>query len=200
MKKSIVIYLSALLAVILLLPSCIGGSNGGPTMHVTDPTMSAATTTAQSTTAVTTTENPTQTTTEITEPDISIPVETHTVAEGEEVMLVSADPSNPFIEAVVQKYGISPDRLVAFYASSMQTDGNLVFEFDGSVNSGGKPIRTTKTLKNIYTVSPAPELLAKKATGTVAEGNEYSERDSKYCELFVKWIVFKVYAKDIQNA
>jgi len=120
------------------------------------------------------------------------------VSDDDEIMLVSADPSNPFLNAVVLKYGVSPQRLVAFYASSMKKDANLVFEFDGTRDKYGKPVRDTSTLKNIYTVSASLE--AKKATGTAAEGNEYSTKDSLYCEYFTKWVIFKVYANDIKNA
>jgi len=195
MKKSF-LYIAVLLVVILLLPSCIGNRGGGPTLNVTDPTLPAMT---QSVTEPVTQQAVTETTTELTQPpEMTFPTETQSVADDEEVMLVSADPQNPYLNAVVQKYGLDPATLVAFYASSMKTDGNLVFEFDGSVGSNGKPVRTTKTLINIYTVDE--NLVAKKATGKASEGNEYSKRDSLYCEYFVKWVVFKIYAKDIQNA
>ena len=194
MKKAFVSILSLAL-VVLLLSSCVGNNNGGPTLSVTDPTLSS-TSAVMPTQPVT--EQPTETTTELTEPDFSVPSETQSVAEDEEVMLVSSDPSNQYIAAVVAKYGVNSSNLVAFYASSMTTDGNLVFEFDGSIGSDGRPVRTTKTLKNIYTVDK--DLVAKKATGTAEEGNEYTKKESLYCEYFVKWVVFKVYAKDIQNA
>lgn len=190
------IYISVLFILVSLLTAC-QKNRGGPTINVTDPTLPV------STQAVTVNESSTQQTTEeitvdITEPDISVPSETQSVAEDEEIMLVSADPSNPFLNAVVEKYGVSADRLVAFYASSMKTNGNLVYEFDGTTNSSGKMVRNTSTLKNIYTVDE--NLVAKKATGTPEEGNEYSKKDSLYCEYFSKWVVFKVYGKAIQDA
>ena len=195
MKK--VIHSALLLIVISLLLCSCSNNRSNPTINVDVPTSEAETTSTlttepnQQTTVPVTDEN--------TEPDETV-VTTTSEDKKNEKMVFSSDPSNPFIQAVVGKYGVSADRLVAYYANSMTTNGNLVFEFDGSKDANGKAVRNKDTLKNIYTVSQPPELIAKKATGTAAEGNEYTEKESKLCQTFTEQVVFRFFSKELQNA
>ena len=52
-------------------------------------------------------------------------------------MVFSSDPSNEFITAVVSKYGVNASNLVAYYVSSGTSNGNLVYEFDGTIGENG---------------------------------------------------------------
>ena len=185
MKK--ISFLILIISFCLLLTAC------GNTEEVTTAVTTTETTT-QTTTAATTTEATTVTTTKA-----ATTAATTTEATTAAVKMVcSASADNPYLNAVVQKYGIDPYYLVAYYNDSGNSNGNLVFEFDGTTNSDGRLKRTNDTLKNIYTVDSSYN--AKKATGTAAEGNEYSSADSLKCKYFVKLVVFKYSGNDIQNA
>jgi len=201
MKRFISFFLIIILCV-LLLSSCINHDRGSPTITVTQPVLTTesnrgsqgtsghdndetVTTDSQPATA------PTETTTE--------PVSSSSKQSGEK-MVFSSDPNNAFIMAVVNKYGVNASNLVAYYASSQTTNANLVYEFNGTVGSNGRPVRTIDTLVNIYTVTAPPELLAKKASGTKAEGNEYDEKDTKLCRFFTENVLFRFFGDEIQNA
>ncbi len=67
-------------------------------------------------------------------------------------MIFSDDPSNRYIQAVVQKYGTDAALLAAIYTEPA-ADTNMVWEFDGTVNADGKLIRNADTLKYVYTVT-----------------------------------------------
>lgn len=136
----------------------------------------------------------------------SVPAETPTeqitsvTEKSDSKMVFSSDPNNIFISAVVKKYSVNASNLVAYYLASEDTNGNLVYEFDGTIGSDGRPVRTIETLKNIYAVSAPPELTAKKASGTAAEGNEYNERDTRLCRYFTEFVVFRFFSEELQNA
>jgi hypothetical protein len=142
------------------------------------------------------TDNPTTTVPDntSTEPATSSSQQTN------EKMVFSSDPNNPFISAVVKRYGVSASNLVAYYVSSGTSNANLVYEFNGTIGADGRPVRNKDTLKSIYTVSAPPELLAKKASGTAAEGNEYNEKDTKLCRFFTDNVVFRFFGDELQNA
>ena len=205
MKKIIAGILSIFLCT-LIFTSCLNRGRGDPTISVTQPISTAAN--AQNT------EPASQQTSDVTEiitsqtefatsgvPDNqqTEPASADADANGKK-MVFSSDPQNAFISAVVAKYSVDASNLVAYYVSGGDSNGNLVFEFDGTVGSDGRRLRTRDTLKNIYTVSPPPELIAKKASGTAAEGNEYNERDTKLCRYFTDYVLFRFFADDIQNA
>jgi len=202
MKRFISCFLIIILCVFIF-SSCLNrGDNGGPTLSVTQPVSVPDST--QNVEDVTGHENSQdgesvpQTT--AASPDITTEAVTSASNKTDEKMVFSSDPNNIFISAVVSKYGVNSANLVVYYASSGTSNANLVYEFNGAVGTDGRPIRTKDTLKNIYTVSAPPELLAKKASGTAAEGNEYNERDTKLCKYFTDYVVFRFFADDIQNA
>ncbi len=187
----------------LLFSSCSASNRGGPTLSVTQPVVSVSETTqstdiASQPSSVVTDESTTQPT--VVTQEYSTEPATTTSTNSNDKMVFSSDPQNAFVSAVVAKYGVNASNLVAYYVSSGNSNGNLVYEFDGTLGSDGRPVRTKDTLKNIYTVSAPPELLAKKASGTAAEGNEYNERDTWLCRYFTENVVFRFFAEEIQNA
>ena len=201
MKRLVSCFLIVILCV-LLLSSCVDRKRGGPTLSVSQPT-SVPSTTANTENVPSLTETQPSETVSQTESTTAVittePVST-TANTTNEKMVFSSDPENIFITAVVSRYGVNASNLVAYYASSQSSNGNLVYEFDGTLGSDGRPVRTKETLKSIYTVSAPPELLAKKASGTAAEGKEYDEKDTKLCQFFTEQVVFRFFAKDLQNA
>lgn len=199
MKKAFSFF-SFVLICLFIFSSCSNRGRSGPTLSVTDPVSVTQTTqSTESTTQQVSEQTVSQTT---TVPADTVPTEPVTTNAGQtdDKMVFSSDPENIFISAVVAKYGVDASNLVAFYVSSEKSNANLVYEFDGTVGSDGRAVRSKKTLKNIYTVSAPPELLAKKASGTAAEGNEYDEKDTKLCQYFTDNVLFRFFAKDIQNA
>lgn len=201
MKRYISCFVLVLLCVFLF-SSCLNSDRGGPTIHVTQPVTAPQTTQSTENTTeqvITQTDEQVSQTTAVPE-DVSTEPVTSSSNKTNDKMVFSSNPENIFISAVVAKYGVSSSNLVAYYVSSESSNANLVYEFNGTVGSDGRPVRTKETLKNIYTVSAPPELLAKKASGTAAEGNEYNERDTKLCRYFTDFVVFRFFADDIQNA
>ena len=201
MKRFITCFALALLCVFLF-SSCLNRDRGGPTIHVTQPITAPQTTqnNENNTEQVSTQSDEQVSTTTTVSDDVSTEPVTSSTDKTNDKMVFSSDPENIFISAVVAKYGVNASNLVAYYVSSESSNANLVYEFNGTVGSDGRPIRTKDTLKNIYTVSAPPELLAKKASGTAAEGNEYNERDTKLCRYFTDFVVFRFFADEIQNA
>ena len=198
-------YISCFALVLLcafLFSSCLNRDRGGPTIHVTQPvTASQTTQNNENNTEQVSTQSDEQVSPSTTVPDdVSTEPVTSSTDKTNDKMVFSSDPENIFISAVVAKYGVNASNLVAYYVSSENSNANLVYEFNGTVGSDGRPIRTKDTLKNIYTVSAPPELLAKKASGTAAEGNEYNERDTKLCRYFTDFVLFRFFADEIQNA
>lgn len=59
---------------------------------------------------------------------------------------------NKFVDAVVAKYGIDREGLITAY-SIKGRDNNYVWQFDGSRDENGKPIRNADTLKYVYYVN-----------------------------------------------
>lgn len=67
-------------------------------------------------------------------------------------MIFTDDPSNQFIQAVAEKYGLDTSRLAAIYTEP-PADTNMVWEFNGMADENGKLIRNADTLKYVYTVT-----------------------------------------------
>ena len=112
---------------------------------------------------------------------------------GEMAFSDSAD--NKYINAVAQKYGAAPEKLVAIYTVP-DNNGNLVLEFDGTKNEYGKLIRNENTLVAIYSVDK--QLSCKRASKSSAL-NEYS-----YGEMMVMCItttkhIMPEFEKEVQG-
>ncbi|MCR4564243.1 MAG: hypothetical protein K5755_06390 [Clostridiales bacterium] len=201
MKRFFTLFLIVILSAFLF-SSCLNRNHGGPTISVTVPSSVPDTTQGAENTSEQVTQDNGESVVQTTALPDNVSTEPFTTSQNQSdnKMVFTSDPDNPFINAVVSRYGVNASNLVAYYVSSGTSGANLVYEFDGTVGSDGRPVRTLDTLKNIYTVSAPPELLAKKASGTAAEGNEYNEKDTKLCRFFTEQVVFRFFAKDIQNA
>lgn len=75
-----------------------------------------------------------------------------TLPEKKGDMVFTADVNDPFIQAIVTKYGVDPARLAGIYMNPA-SDSNYFWEFNGTVDANGKLIRNTSTLKYVYTVT-----------------------------------------------
>ncbi|MBQ8184116.1 MAG: hypothetical protein IJ025_09505 [Clostridia bacterium] len=90
-------------------------------------------------------------------------------------MAFSDNADNKYIKAIVTKYGVNPENLVALYTVP-DNDGNIVLEFDGSKDSNGKLIRDESSLISIYSIDK--NLNSKRASETHSL-NEYSYGEMK---------------------
>ena len=133
------------------------------------PDSSAATTSSQATTIFNVTQqNPVVTPTDA-------PATTEKVYEKTGEMAFSDDANNKYIKAIVNKYGVNAENLVALYTVP-DNDGNIVLEFDGSRDNNGKPIRNKDTLISIYSVDKS---LNSKRASENSSLNEYSYGEMK---------------------
>lgn len=103
------------------------------------------------------------------------PATTEKVYEKTGEMAFSDDANNKYIKAVVNKYGVNAENLVALYTVP-DNNGNIVLEFDGSRDNNGKLIRTKDTLISIYSVDK--NLNSKRASEN-SSLNEYSYGEMK---------------------
>ncbi len=90
-------------------------------------------------------------------------------------MAFSDSAKNKYNKAIIDKYGVNPENIVAIYTVP-DNDGNLVLEFDGSVDANGKKIRTKDTLTAIYSID---KNLVSKCASENSSKNEYSYGEMK---------------------
>lgn len=141
-----------LCAVLLLLCACGNGAAPGEETA----TVSAAQTTvnAQTTEAVTPASGNTETQSaapQTTEAGTTLPLGL-TMPQEDYTTLFTDDPSNKFITAVAEKYGLDTSLLAAVYTDPV-SDSNQVWQFNGKTDSSGKLLRNADTLKYVYSVS-----------------------------------------------
>lgn len=103
------------------------------------------------------------------------PVTTEKVYEKTGEMAFSDSADNKYIKAIVDKYGVNAENLVALYTVP-DNDGNIVLEFDGSTDGNGKLIRNEDTLISIYSIDK--NLNSKRASEKLSL-NEYSYGEMK---------------------
>ena len=103
------------------------------------------------------------------------PATTEKVYEKTGEMAFSDSADNKYIKAIVDKYGVNAENLVALYTVP-DNDGNIVLEFDGSTDGNGKLIRNEDTLISIYSIDK--NLNSKRASEKLSL-NEYSYGEMK---------------------
>lgn len=135
------------LLVCLLFSGC-GAKEEVPTTTAPQTTTAPITTAAPTTTTTTTAPAP-ETTQAAT---IVFGGEVYTVPEKSGDMLFTDDPSNKFIRAVTDKYGVDASLLACIYKNPA-SDSNFVWQFNGQKDADGKPVRTPDTLKYVYLLS-----------------------------------------------
>ena len=134
----------------LLVCLLFSGCGAQDTESTTAPaTTVPATTTAPAATTTTTAPAPETTTQAAT---IVFGGEVYTVPEKSGDMLFTDDPSNKFIRAVTDKYGVDASLLACIYKNPA-SDSNFVWQFNGQKDADGKPVRTPDTLKYVYLLS-----------------------------------------------
>lgn len=62
--------------------------------------------------------------------------------------IFTTNPENKFIKTVSEQYGVDTHFLAALYTES--GNNNYVWQFDGTTDENGKPVRTPETLKYVY--------------------------------------------------
>ena len=140
-----------LCAALLLLCAC---GNGAMSAEVT-----ATVSTAQTTVPTQTTEAPpsagsaeTQAAApQTTQASTTLPFGI-TMPEEDYTTMFTDDPSNKFIAAVAQKYGLDTSLLAAVYTEPV-SDSNQVWQFNGKTDSSGKLLRNADTLQYVYSIS-----------------------------------------------
>ncbi len=140
-----------LCAALLLLCAC---GNGAVSAEVT-----ATVSTAQTTVPTQTTEAPpsagsaeTQAAApQTTQASTTLPFGI-TMPEEDYTTMFTDDPSNKFIAAVAQKYGLDTSLLAAVYTEPV-SDSNQVWQFNGKTDSSGKLLRNADTLQYVYSIS-----------------------------------------------
>lgn len=140
-----------LCAALLLLCAC---GNGAVSAEVT-----ATVSTAQTTVPTQTTEAPpsagsaeTQAAApQTTQASTTLPFGI-TMPEEDYTTMFTDDPSNKFIAAVAEKYGLDTSLLAAVYTEPV-SDSNQVWQFNGKTDSSGKLLRNADTLKYVYSIS-----------------------------------------------
>lgn len=103
------------------------------------------------------------------------PTTTEKVYEKTGEMSFSDSADNKYINAIVTKYGVNAEYLVALYTVP-DNDGNIVLEFDGTRDGNGKLIRDESTLISIYSIDK--NLNSKRASEKLSL-NEYSYGEMK---------------------
>lgn len=103
------------------------------------------------------------------------------------VMAFSDSADNKYIKLVADKYGVSPSVLAAIYTLAyegmeQEADGNIVLQFDGSVDSEGKLIRTEDTLEMIYMIDA--DDVCTKASVDGSQQDDYNAAKRKVVVLF----------------
>ncbi len=141
-----------LCAVLLLLCAC---GNGAVSAEVTATVSTAQTTVnAQTTEAVTPASGNTETQSaapQTTEAGTTLPLGL-TMPQEDYTTLFTDAPSNKFIVAVAEKYGLDTSLLAAVYTDPV-SDSNQVWQFSGKTDSSGKLLRNADTLKYVYSIS-----------------------------------------------
>ncbi len=144
MKKNIFLILT--LTVMLFLCAC--GKQDEP--DLTSDTISQTASEAFSENGETATE-PLKTTAPA---ETSAPQETHAVTAAPDIRtdgsksIFTTNPENKFIKTVAEQYGVDARFLAALYTES--DNNNYVWQFDGTTDENGKPVRTPETLKYVY--------------------------------------------------
>ncbi len=197
---------SLLLAVTLLLTLAACGTgkpqNGVTAVTTTKPAVTSTAATAASTTH---TEFSTQTTigstgavtTAVTKPEkiekTTAPPSKTTAPESTEkkgTVIFSDDADNAFVKAVADKYGADTSLLAAIYYVP-PSDSNVVLQFNGSKDNGGKLIRNGSTLKYIYTLD-ASHSVKKRASENPLENEGCGTGESIQMFFTVKkWLIPK---------
>lgn len=126
---------------------------------------------------------------------VTVPQTTEKVYEKTGDMAFSDSADNKYIKAVSSKYGVEPKKLAALYTVP-DNDGNIVLEFDGSVTSDGKLIRTEDTLVAIYSVDR--DLNCKRASENRSL-NEYSYGEMKVMFISVKKYIMPEFASQLNG-
>ncbi len=102
--------------------------------------------------------------------------------------IFSDDKNNKYLNAVAKKYKVLPETLACVYTVP-DTNGNIVLQFDGSVDKNNRYIRNNDTLIAIYTVDK--NLNSKRASND-EDLNEYEYGEMKTMFFSVgNWIIPK---------
>ncbi len=110
--------------------------------------------------------------------------------------IFSDDKNNKYLKAVAKKYNVLPETLACVYTVP-DTNGNIVLQFDGSVDKNNRYIRNNDTLIAIYTIDK--ELNSKRASNDESL-NEYEYGEMKTMFFSVgNWIIPK-FETELNNA
>ncbi|NMP37779.1 MAG: hypothetical protein GX051_06595 [Clostridiales bacterium] len=82
--------------------------------------------------------------------------------------IITTDRENKYIKAIVEKYKVNPDYLVAIYTEP-ESDNNMVYEFDGALKDDGTYLRSPDNMVRLYTVTA--DLKIEKAEADVSVRN-----------------------------
>lgn len=110
-------------------------------------------------------------------------------------MAFSDSPDNKYIKAVVQKYGVDAENLVALYTVP-DNDGNIVLQFDGTKDENGKLIRNEDTLVSIFSVD---KNLTSKCASENKSLNEYSTGEKIVMFLSVKNYIMPEFEEELKG-
>ncbi|MEG0546744.1 MAG: hypothetical protein RR552_06105, partial [Oscillospiraceae bacterium] len=115
------------------------------------------------------------------------------VVTKENNMKVSLDKDNKFIKLVAERYDIDPLLLAVLYDGD-GGDENTVWQFSGERDKNGKLLRSSRTLKFVYTVKQNGAM--QRTNG--ADINEgLSKSDGKMVFELTKRILLPIYKKQL---
>lgn len=110
-------------------------------------------------------------------------------------MEFSDSAKNKYLASVAKKYGLNTKNLVAIYTVP-DNNGNLVLEFDGSIDDNGKLIRTADTLIAIYSIDK--DLNSKRASENT-KLNEYSYGEMKVMFMSTTKYIMPKFEKELNG-
>lgn len=110
-------------------------------------------------------------------------------------MEFSDSAKNKYLASVAEKYDLDTKNLVAIYTVP-DNNGNLVLEFDGSLNDSGKPIRTADTLVAIYSIDK--DMNSKRACENT-QLNEYSYGEMKVMFMSTTKYIMPKFEKELNG-
>lgn len=110
--------------------------------------------------------------------------------------LFTEDRNNKYLKAVAEKYGLDYNNAVCIYTVP-DANGNVVLEFDGSVDKNNRYIRNNDTLIAIYTIDK--NMNSKRASENESL-NEYEYVEMKTMFFSTKkWLIPK-FENELNNA
>lgn len=110
-------------------------------------------------------------------------------------MEFSDSAKNKYLASVAEKYDLDTKNLVAIYTVP-DNNGNLVLEFNGSLNDSGKPIRTADTLVAIYSIDK--DMNSKRACENT-QLNEYSYGEMKVMFMSTTKYIMPKFEKELNG-